>query len=869
MIFAWNNLSGGVWGVGTNWNPDSVPGPTTDAIIGLPGDYLVAVQQTATLADLTLADSGATLLVTPAFAEAATTLDIKGQLDLNAGTLALAGSASTLSTGFPGVLPGLPATTVITPVVLALGAGLEASGGTITAQYAVIEANATQSFVGLSLTLGNDATLLAADVLTLDGVVTIGGSGDALSGAMVNDGTLVFAGTGAAAINPNAAADFVNNGTIEVASGEVGGTFADFTNAGEIAVGGTLSLKTTGFFENTGSFDIAGGATLAFSSQIASVGTVPAGLGEIESQGGRLTIGGTLALGGATLALSDGASADLTGTIARGTLENGGSLVVQGGTFDGVTYAGTLALAALGNAPTLDVINGLVVTGGALAIGDGTLQLLDSETLTTPAISLAGGTLAGPAGATLALGAGVDLAARGDSRIAAGAVVNDGTITVASGTLTLTAATFANAGSLIVDPGATLDLVLPAAMPTSSLGEIGGGGDIVIDPPGGVPPLVVLADNSPPACFLAGTRLATATGWVAVERLRPGMRLRTASGALAPIVWIGQRRIECRRHPRPEWVQPVRVRAGAFAPGVPARDLRLSPDHAIALTLPGSRDRPRDRLLVPVKCLLNGATIVQEDAARAWYFHVELPRHDVILAEGLAVESYLDTGNRADFANGGVLTTLYPDFTPLTGWENACAPLCLGGEAVTRMRRRLYARAEMLGWRREADADLHLRRGSATLRPAVARGPLHRFLLPPSAGSDGIETIEIRSRSGVPVEPEPAWLDYRRLGVRVGAILLDGRALALDGPACGAGFHAEERDAARAWRWTDGAAHLTLPARPRPAVLDLVILDAVPGFSLPEPRRVHQRLSDLGDDRGTARQNGAWAEPGRAVWLRG
>ena len=36
------------------------------------------------------------------------------------------------------------------------------------------------------------------------------------------------------------------------------------------------------------------------------------------------------------------------------------------------------------------------------------------------------------------------------------------------------------------------------------------------------------------------------------------------------------------------------------------------------------------------------------------YFHVELDRHDVLFAEGLAAESYLDTGNRGLFANGGL-----------------------------------------------------------------------------------------------------------------------------------------------------------------------------------------------------------------------
>jgi hypothetical protein len=35
------------------------------------------------------------------------------------------------------------------------------------------------------------------------------------------------------------------------------------------------------------------------------------------------------------------------------------------------------------------------------------------------------------------------------------------------------------------------------------------------------------------------------------------------------------------------------------------------------------------------------------------YHHVELAAHDVILAEGLPCESYLDTGNRAAFAEGG------------------------------------------------------------------------------------------------------------------------------------------------------------------------------------------------------------------------
>ncbi len=50
--------------------------------------------------------------------------------------------------------------------------------------------------------------------------------------------------------------------------------------------------------------------------------------------------------------------------------------------------------------------------------------------------------------------------------------------------------------------------------------------------------------------------------------------------------------------------------------------------------------------MIPVHCLINGTTIRQVAADAVTYYHVELPRHDVILAEGLPAESYLDTGNR-------------------------------------------------------------------------------------------------------------------------------------------------------------------------------------------------------------------------------
>jgi hypothetical protein len=43
---------------------------------------------------------------------------------------------------------------------------------------------------------------------------------------------------------------------------------------------------------------------------------------------------------------------------------------------------------------------------------------------------------------------------------------------------------------------------------------------------------------------------------------------------------------------------------------------------------------------------------MQENADTVTYWHVELDRHAVLLAEGMPAESYLDCGDRAAFVDG-------------------------------------------------------------------------------------------------------------------------------------------------------------------------------------------------------------------------
>ncbi len=193
-------------------------------------------------------------------------------------------------------------------------------------------------------------------------------------------------------------------------------------------------------------------------------------------------------------------------------------------------------------------------------------------------------------------------------------------------------------------------------------------------------------------CFGAGTHILTARGDIAVERLREQDLVVTASGAMQPIVWIGQRHVDFRRHPNKLRVLPVHVAAHAFGPEQPRCALLLSPDHAVYV----------DDVLIPIRYLINDTSIVQIECDAITYYHVELPHHDVLLAEGLPTESYLDAGARRAFANCGGIIQLDPDFTPSLDdhaalWDaKGYAPLIVTGDVLQRVRRRLASNARVL-----------------------------------------------------------------------------------------------------------------------------------------------------------------------------
>ncbi len=186
-------------------------------------------------------------------------------------------------------------------------------------------------------------------------------------------------------------------------------------------------------------------------------------------------------------------------------------------------------------------------------------------------------------------------------------------------------------------------------------------------------------------CFTTGTRIRTTRGEVAVEALRIGDEAVTASGALRPIAWIGHRDLDGAGRTLPHDQQPVRIRKGAFGSGLPTRDLRLSAGHPV---LVGADADGEGGYLVPVMCLINGTTIAREPVAAVTYWHVELDSHDILLAEGLAAESYLDWGDRPFFTEASDHALHHPDFV-VPGLSARCRPVAVDGPVVEAERVRL------------------------------------------------------------------------------------------------------------------------------------------------------------------------------------
>ncbi|MDA0187886.1 MAG: Hint domain-containing protein [Proteobacteria bacterium] len=168
-------------------------------------------------------------------------------------------------------------------------------------------------------------------------------------------------------------------------------------------------------------------------------------------------------------------------------------------------------------------------------------------------------------------------------------------------------------------------------------------------------------------CFGAGTLIATLEGELSVEALRIGDLILTADGRAVPVKWIGRQTIVSLF--AGDRARPVRVAAGALGNALPHTDLVLTADHALIL----------EGFAINAGALVNGTTVTLDPAPdRATYYHVETEEHDVILANGVPAETFVDYVGRTAFDN-------YAEYVDLYGQERGIAEMPLARISSARL----------------------------------------------------------------------------------------------------------------------------------------------------------------------------------------
>lgn len=517
-------------------------------------------------------------------------------------------------------------------------------------------------------------TLAAGNILAVDGVLSPGGTVTVSAGHIdlagtINGGTIADAGGAGLISNMGALDDVTYDGTLNIAAAnEQLNILNGLTATGSSGTGpGTINL-------------IANNGTLGF----ANVSPLTASDGQ--------------SLDNLTLNIGNATNADVIApSFAAGTFTLGSGVTIDSsaaGALAGIDAAANTAVVFDGKLDAGASGGDFTIGGDATSVfnNNGSIIVSNHDSLTVTSTIDAGS------------GSGLISVASGAVADFSGPVASDQTFDFADATGILKLSNPGNFGADIGGfvAGDTIELVGIAADTA-----VWSSGTLTIS--NGVNPVAALSmpdDHSSysfladqtggntvitatATCFGPGTRILTTEGEIAIEDLRVGDRVLTVTGATQPVRWIGHRPVNFRHHPNRQRVLPVRIMAGAFGPNAPKRELLLSPDHAVYV----------ENVLIPVRHLVNGTTVAQIECDSTTYHHVELPHHDVLLAEGLPAESYLEAGARSAFANSDCVVQLHPEFEATDSamlWEAyGYAPLVVTGPELERAQATLHARAAM------------------------------------------------------------------------------------------------------------------------------------------------------------------------------
>jgi hypothetical protein len=380
-----------------------------------------------------------------------------------------------------------------------------------------------------------------------------------------------------------------------------------------------------------GTINSAGGLALASGSDLIGWGTLNvsghySGTGTVQASGGILDVFGTVDSG---VVLSIDSATSSTLKIENGTTSAAAISLTNGTQTLEIASSGNLTINAAQNvtSATVQLDGGSLTDASGITIGTGA-HLTGAGTITA---GTSNGTYFEGVGSVTASGGTLDFLTRVDATtqtvfdIASGATLkfeslvgasgvnpivtfDSGSNTldlslISSGAGSLDANFFGRIGGFTFGDGikvahATSVILNGAHTQLTVFDDVTNLGTITFTAPINDGYFSVTGGNTivEVACFMPGTLISTPEGARSVETFKPGDLVITAQGRAVPVRWIGRQTVS-RMFGDPMRILPIRITAGALGCNLPARDLLLSPDHALLI----------DGLLVQAGALVNGA----------------------------------------------------------------------------------------------------------------------------------------------------------------------------------------------------------------------------------------------------------------------
>jgi hypothetical protein len=155
-------------------------------------------------------------------------------------------------------------------------------------------------------------------------------------------------------------------------------------------------------------------------------------------------------------------------------------------------------------------------------------------------------------------------------------------------------------------------------------------------------------------CFLAGTKIATPSGFIKVDDLTMGDEINSINGGIAKVrfnfIQVKSAHLfSGKKH------YPIKICANALADNVPSTDLYVTADHAIYLA--------ELAIFAEASTLINGISIYQLKTmpAQFTYYHILCDNQEIVFAENTPVETFIDNATLREFDNYEQYLAIYPN----------------------------------------------------------------------------------------------------------------------------------------------------------------------------------------------------------------